>query len=91
MNVGSAGHFSAKRTGGGSSVIYGVDYHAVTISTEIAERAFAVTHRQPARANLTEQLTAIPFGHPTLSKTLARADNIASSWSYHRLPLPICQ
>ncbi len=43
------------------------------------ERAVAVTQRQPACANATNQRTSIPFGHHAISKTLAVTDDIALS------------
>ena len=51
----------------------------LVVRVGVAERAVAVTQRQPTRANATGHRTSIPFGHHAISKTLALADDIALS------------
>ncbi len=71
--------FSAKRNGGARVVSAGVDDNAVVRQGRGCRTAVAVTQRQPATANATNQRTSIPFGHRAIPKTLALADDIALS------------
>ena len=61
------------------SLVLGLTIMRLFVRVGVVERAVAVTHRQPATANATNQRTSIPFGHHAISKTLALADDIALS------------
>ena len=61
------------------SLVLGLTIMRLFVREGVVERAVAVTHRQPSRANATGQRTSIPFGHHAISKTFAVTDDIALS------------
>ncbi len=60
-------------------LVLGLTIMRLFVRVGVVERAVAVTQRQPATANATNQRTSIPFGHRAIPKTLALADDIALS------------
>ena len=61
------------------SLVLGLTGMRSFVRVGVVKRAVAVTQRQPATANATDQRTSIPFGHQAISKTLAVADSLALS------------
>ena len=61
------------------SLVLGLTGMRLFVRVGVVERAVAVTQRQPATANATNQRTSIPFGHHAIPKTLALAEDIALS------------
>ncbi len=61
------------------TLVLGVTIMRSFVRVGVVECAVAVTQRQPACANATNQRTSIPFGHHAIPKTLAVADSLALS------------